>query len=565
MKRPPFDPSKTAASRRTGLFARQNPPGEPPAAVPDAGGGGGLPPGSPAESPPPERALSVSDLAERIDAALRTGTPSKVRVLGEVSGFKDRTHWYFDLKDAEAVVSCVMFAGAARKASATAAPPGGRWTPENGQAVVVTGRVEFYAKSGRVSFIVERIEPVGAGALDLAFRRLCDELRALGWFDVGRKRPLPSFPRRVAVVTSRTGAALQDVLVTMRRRCPAVGVLVVDARVQGEGAAPEVARAIDEVSARAAELGVDAVLVTRGGGSKEDLWAFNEREVARAIVACSVPVAAAIGHETDTTIAELVADERCATPTQAAMRLTPDASALASQVDSASRRLWDLLRRRLALESQRLASLARHPAIADPGHAVDAASARLRAGEAALHAAMRERLGDDALRAVRAGAAIERLRPGALLARSIARLDSLARRLDAAPASKVASARERLARSADRLARVMPAALARDRSRTDAVERHLGAVSPLRVLERGFSITTDADGRVVRDPSAVKRGDVIDTRVAMGEIRSRVEGTAPGDATTPAAARPDTPTRRKPSPRHPAGNPSEPPSLFGPG
>ena len=206
--------------------------------------------------------LSVSALASILDTAIRTGTPPTLRVLGEVSGFRDRTHWYFDLKDANAVVQCVVFAGNARKLG---------FVPEDGQEVVATGRVDYYAKSGKVSLIATRLEPVGAGALDLAYQKLVEELRGLGWFDAERKRALPIFPRRIAVVTSRSSAGLQDVLDTARRRCAAVEILTVDVRVQGDGAAAEIAKAVSLLSRRHVELGLDAILLTRGGGSKISL------------------------------------------------------------------------------------------------------------------------------------------------------------------------------------------------------------------------------------------------------------------------------------------------------
>ncbi|MCA9289351.1 MAG: exodeoxyribonuclease VII large subunit, partial [Phycisphaerales bacterium] len=306
--------------------------------TPPAHAGSSNSPSEPAAKPPVDRPMSVAALAGLIAGALET-LPRPVRVAGEISGLRDRTHWYFDLKDADAVVSCVMFASAARKAG---------FVPENGQAVVAGGRVEFYAKGGKVSLICDRLEPVGAGALELAFRKLVGEIRALGWFDPERKRALPTFPRRIAVVTSRTGAALQDVLDTARRRCPAVDIAVVDVRVQGDRAAGEVAAAIEWLGRRHTHLGIDAILVTRGGGSMEDLWAFNEKPVAAAIVACPVPVVAAIGHETDVTIAELVADERAATPTQAAMRLIPDRAALGEQVEAVASALRGSIERQTA-------------------------------------------------------------------------------------------------------------------------------------------------------------------------------------------------------------------------
>lgn len=488
MSRPKFDPSKMTARRAAGggpapLFAGPAPAETPPQQAQPA------PPTRAADAQP----LTVSALAARIDSSLKTGLPVRIRVTGEVSGFRERTHWYFDLKDADAVVNCVMFRTAASRAG---------FTPENGGQVVLSGRVEFYAKAGRVSFIADSIEPVGAGALELAFRKLVAEIRALGWFDQARKRPLPTFPRRVAVITSRSGAALQDVLVTMRRRCPAVGVLVVDARVQGEGAAEEVARAINAVSAAHERLRVDAVLVTRGGGSAEDLWAFNEKVVAEAIVRCAVPVVAAIGHETDTTIAELVADERCATPTQAAVRLTPDSSALQRQLDSTGRRLAGLLRR--DVQSSRSAVDSRADGLAS------AAAIRLQRSASRL-----ERL----------AARLERQRPAAVHARTIARLHAGAARLGAALRSRLAGFDTDAL--ADRLARAEASLVTSSLARLSALEKHLRSVGPGAVLDRGFSVTTTGDGAIVRSVSQVGPGDTVRTRTADGDFTSVVDTGAP--------------------------------------
>jgi exodeoxyribonuclease VII large subunit len=438
--------------------------------------------------------LTVSQLASKIDSALRTHISASVKVLGEVSGFRDRTHWYFDLKDADSVVSCVMFASAARKAG---------FTPGNGAEVVVSGRVEYYAKGGKVSLIVERMEPVGAGALDLQLRRLVEEMRGLGWLDPARKRRLPTFPRRVAVVTSRTAAALQDVLVTMQRRCPAVGVLVCDTRVQGDAAGPEIARTIELVSENHERLGVDAILVTRGGGSMEDLWCFNDRVVAEAIVRARVPVVAAIGHETDTTIAELVADERAATPTQAAMRLTPDASALLRQVSSMSRSLSGAVERRVELCGREVASVSRHAASAIVG--------RMGRAAASVH---------------RASAAIERVHPRAVLAQTTARFDAAALRLREVMARRLAE--HDVERAREELVRAMRERLRVAGSRLSADEKQLKAVGPYAVLERGYSVTQREDGTIVRRVTDARPGDSLRTRVADGQVNSVVAGGGPG-------------------------------------
>ena len=469
VERLPFDPSRIKGPA-------SGPPAGP--AKSAAGRGGDAP------------VLTVTQLASRIEAALKT-MPTGIRVIGEMSGYRDRTHWYFDLKDADAVVNCVMFASAAKRVG---------FVPQNGQEVVVKGRVEFYAKGGKVSLLVDSMQPVGEGALDAAYRKLCEEIRARGWFAIERKRPLPVFPRCVAVVTSRTGAALQDVLVTMRRRCAAVDVLVVDCRVQGDGAAAEVAAAINAISEHAEQWNIDAVLVTRGGGSKEDLWAFNEFPVAEAIVNCSVPVVAAIGHETDTTIAELVADERCATPTQAAMRLTPDRAALLRQIDASIRRL-----------GASVSGLQR-----EERHRLSHATMRLVAGGERQMSRRRERLGSLQRR-------LDRLHPRVLHAETLARVGAMATRLHGAILTRLS--RESVEPAAQRLRRAMQVAIEAQVKEVAGARRALEAISPRRVLERGYSLTTDAQGIAVRDAGVLRAGDELVTTFASGSANSIVKVT----------------------------------------
>ncbi|MFI4881164.1 MAG: exodeoxyribonuclease VII large subunit, partial [Phycisphaerales bacterium JB064] len=466
MSRPLFDPSKMATQPR----------------------GPATPPAAKAEAP-----LRVRDLAALVDGAIRRGVASPLRVVGEVSGLRERTHLYFDLKDGEAVIACVLFANVVRKH---------RIVLRDGLEVVVTGSLEFYAKAGKLSLIGTNAQPVGAGALDLAFKQLCEELRGLGWFDEFRKRPLPTFPRRVAVLTSRSSAALQDVLDTMRRRCPAVEVALIDARVQGEGAAAELRSKLVALSRQHKALGIDALIITRGGGSAEDLWAFNDRALAEAILKCPVPVVAAIGHETDTTIAELVADVRAATPTQAAMRLTPDSATLLEQVDLSHARLRGALLRRTGDAKRAIDALSRRRPIASP-HTITA-DARTRA----------ERVGDRL---------IDRMRQRAHHASL--RLERLSSRLEShKPAAEMARRSQRLDHMAERLQRAMGQRLAGEQRRLDAQERQLRAVGPQAVLARGYSYTTLADGRLVRSASAVSSGDELVTTLADGRVRSTVAG-----------------------------------------
>lgn len=489
-----FDPSrmKKASGPLSGptLPGLGPPPGPPEAPSPPA-------PPAPA-SPGPgaareERPLTVSQLAGVVERALRTGVPSPVRVIGEVSGFRDRTHWWFDLKDEGAVIACAMFQSAARKAG---------FTPVNGQEVIATGRVAFYDKQGKTQIYVDSLKPVGVGELEMRYRALCEELRALGWFSPDRKRALPWFPRRIAVITSRTGAALQDVLNTMNRRCPAVGATIIDVRVQGDAAAGEVAAAIDWVSREHGAMGVDAIIVTRGGGSMEDLWAFNERIVAEAIVRCAIPVVAAIGHETDTTIAELVADERCATPTQAAMRLTPDRASLDEQLVQYERRLGSGLRASVLHQVQRIKAILRSPVFADPHSLVRRPRERLDADDRRLRVSLRARVQAAHLRVERLASRLAAGRPEAVYAVRLAKVRELETRLRAS-----------IAHDFDRKSQTIT-----------AMARTLDAIGPMNVLRRGYSVTLDESGRALRDPAQVRAGDRLTTRVEGGTVRSLVEG-----------------------------------------
>lgn len=445
-----------------------------------------------ASAPGGAPAISVSQAAALIDGVIRTGIPGAVRIAGEVTNFTERTHWYFSIKDAQSVLSCIMFAGKAK---------GAGFTPRSGQQVIVTARAEFYKPQGRVTLNVDRLEAVGQGALEQMLRERVEEARALGWLDADRKRALPKFPRRVAVITSRTGAALQDVINTARRRCPAVELMLIDTLVQGAGAAPGVSAAVRWVSGAARGLGIEALIVTRGGGSLEDLWAFNEREVAEAIVGCSVPVVAAIGHETDTTLAELVADERCATPTQAAMRLTPDRESLCEQSELVGARLRTAVEERVRGARKWWQGEVRHLALQ-----------------------ARQRTASAARRVEALGARLERSRPAAVYERRCARLEEATRRLRDAVAARVRGAD--LEGAGKRLGLAGLRLIERARQRAAGLERQLELVGPQGVLARGFSVTLKAGGGVLREPGEVKAGDELVTRLADGSVRSTVSGSA---------------------------------------
>lgn len=476
-----------------------------------------------------DRPLSVSVLASLVERALRERLPATVRVTGEVSGFRERTHWYFDLKDEGAVVNCVVFASQARRHG---------FVPEQGQQVVVSGRVDYYAKAGKLSLIATKVEPVGRGAHELELKRLTEEFRSLGWLDVERKLALPAFPRRIAVVTSRSSAALQDVIDTVRRRAPFVDLVTVDARVQGESAGPELARAIGLVGRQSDSLGLDALIVTRGGGSVEDLWCFNSRDVCRAIVECGVPVVAAIGHETDTTLAELVADERAATPTQAAMRLTPDANSVQEQLSALDRRLRRSISDSVGAHARSLE----------------------RAGDS-LGRSVRARQADRVRKLDQLGFRLERARPDRSAARVVrsdaARLASCELTLRHAALEMLRRHQQRAMRARELLERVGKR-LVQDACETlDGFDRELHAVNPLEVLRRGYSVTVGPDGTVVREPSVLKPGDRLTTLLAGGELRSLVEA----DGGRPSAL-PASPPRSVRRPRRRSSDPSQ-LDLFG--
>ncbi len=306
--------------------------------------GGRPPPAGPepeTTAEPPARTVS-----EIVAAVNRTLAPemSDVWVRGEVSGFKDAMsgHWYFDLKDGRALLKSAMFASDNARV---------KFRPEEGIEVLARGRVTVYPDRGSLQLIVKDLRPVGMGDLALAFEQLKKKLAAEGLFDVSRKRPIPRFPRTIAVVTSVGGAALRDILHVATRRHPGMRVLVVDTPVQGIGSAGEIAAAIARVNRRD---DIDALIVARGGGSLEDLWAFNEEPVVRAVAASRIPVISAVGHETDITLCDFAADARAATPSAAAETIVPDAAEVLARIQQLHMRCEAALRRAVPDMRQRV-------------------------------------------------------------------------------------------------------------------------------------------------------------------------------------------------------------------
>lgn len=495
MTRLPFDPS-----RARGSSARDPSPLEP------------TPPADASSASDAPRPLRVAELAALIGLALENSLPQRVRVLGEISNLSRRNHWYFSLKDADAVVKCVAWASKARSFGFDA---------RDGMQVLATGHVEFYGPQGQTQLYVDRLEPIGAGPLEIQFRALCEELRTAGYFAQERKRPLPEFPRRIAVVTSAGSAALQDVLDTARRRCPAVRILVVDVRVQGPDAAPQIAAALKYLAAQRASLNLDAVLLTRGGGSIEDLWAFNERIVADALFDFPLPIVAAIGHETDTTIAELVADLRCATPSQAAMRLVPDRAELLKQLDQFAGRLAALARHQHTTALHRLR--AARAGLPQPQVLVEDARRTCRELFRRLESAQRELIHAARRRLDSAATRLADVRPTRVLADRRRRVDACAHALDRSLVLARTRSRYTLEVRVQALRDAVSLSMQARAASVDRLAAVLAGLDPRSVLHRGYSITRASDGSIIRSVTTAKPGSRISTHLSDGVVHSRVE------------------------------------------
>jgi exodeoxyribonuclease VII large subunit len=461
------------------------------------------------------RPVTVSELTASIRGELEKCFAS-VWVEGEISNFHAHGsgHWYFTLKDEFAQMRAACYRSTNQRI---------RFRPEDGLQVRARGRVSVYEPKGEYQLIVEVLEPVGAGALQLAFEQTKARLQAEGLFAAELKRAIPFFPRRVGVVTSPTGAAIRDIINVISRRTRSVHVLFAPARVQGEDAAHEIVRAIkllNDHHTRAVRRadGIDVIIVGRGGGSIEDLWAFNEEAVARAIRNSTIPVISAVGHETDFTIADFAADLRAPTPSAAAELVAAHEEQLCSQLDSLHRNLARSIRFRLSAERSRVQELAY-------SRGFDEVRGQLRTAMTV------------------ADEAAHRLQTSI-----VARVQSALRRLDAAAHALTPShLRERVATGR---ARFDALCQARDAALTARLERAaqqfslaaaaLDAMSPLKVLERGYAIAQDANGGIVREAKTVSVGDELRLRLWKGTVDCRVEVvTEPGAVATGSKNQPE--------------------------
>ncbi len=351
--------------------------------------------------------FSVGDLTRAVKGLLEDGFPDGVWLAGEVSNLKRHTsgHWYLTLKDRESQLPTVIYRGVNLRI---------KFDLRDGMEVIVRGRVGVYVPRGEYQFLVEDLQPKGIGPLDLAYRQLKEKLSKLGYFDASRKRPLPRFPRRVALVTSPTGAAVRDMLETLGRRWPRAEVWVFPAQVQGDGAAASIADAVRRANV---SRDVDVLIVGRGGGSLEDLWAFNEEVVARAIYDSRIPVVSGVGHETDFVIADMVADVRALTPTDAATKVVPDRQEFLSGLREAEGQLRVLLLRKLDLAKRQLDDLAKRRCFRTPLEGVREQERRLDEWGERLRRAVKLRLEQRRQRLEAGAARLETLSPLNVLAR----------------------------------------------------------------------------------------------------------------------------------------------------
>ena len=433
---------------------------------------------------------TVSRLNREARGLLETGLPS-LWITGELSNFSRPAsgHWYFTLKDEAAQVRCAMF----RQRNQMV-----RVAPRDGMQVLLRARVGLYEARGDFQLVADHLEEAGEGELRRRFEALKLRLAGEGLFDASRKRAPPRFPRRIGIVTSPTGAALRDVLHVLGRRCPAVPVLIYPVPVQGAGAAREIA-AMLELAERRAD--VDVLLLVRGGGSLEDLWAFNDESLARTLAGLGLPVISGIGHEIDFTIADFVADLRAPTPSAAAELAAPDSAAWLAGLDVTARRLAGAVLRSTRRRQESVTRAARRLTTLHPSQKL------------AQHAQRLDELQTRALAAVRRAVAAR----GERLARQRAELESRS------PAARVAAFAQRVIHAR---ARMIPALLHRislANGRLESAARGLHATSPLATLARGYAIVTLAqDGAVVTDAEQAPSGTEIEARLSRGRLRARV-------------------------------------------
>ncbi len=491
-------------------------------------------------APKTDEALSVSALTRQIDSAIRTGLPDRLLVQGELSNTKAHFasgHLYFTLKDDSATINCVMWKSDAARL---------KFKPADGVEVIAGGSIKVFAQKGAYQLYATTLHPLGQGALEIAFQQMRAKLEAEGLFDPGRKRPLPAFPIRIALVTGQNTAALADMLKVLGNY-PWLKITVADVPVQGDGAGKKIAAAIDALSRNVRPGGIEAILLARGGGSLEDRWAFNEEAVARAIFTSKIPIITGIGHEVDVSIADLVADYHAHTPTEAAQVIVGQWRIARDAVAQIDHRLRRAIVERLRNTRQRLLAVERHETFRRPFERINQLRELLDERERSLTYTAQDRIHRHRQRLTALAERLDHHRPVAIVARQREQLTALAKRLDSVITTRLRNLNHKLATESDRLrdrhprhalrlhhqqlqtiqtrlARALHSQHRRRLDRLSALAAHLKAVGPEQVLQRGYSITTlKKGGAILRDPSQVAPGDKLQTRLATGTIQSTAD------------------------------------------
>jgi exodeoxyribonuclease VII large subunit len=470
---------------------------------------------SPAVSVKKDTVYTVTQLTRLIKHTLSDYLPGKIILAGEISNCKyhGEGHLYLTLKDQNSQIDAVMWKSTACKL---------KFQPADGMAITATGHIDLYEPQGKYQFYLEKLEPAGLGALEMAFRQLAEKLRNEGLFEPSHKKPLPKYPTTIAIVTSDTGAAVQDISQTLNRRFPIVRQLLYPVAVQGETAAKEIAAAINEINKHFKKtIPIDLIIVGRGGGSIEDLWAFNEEIVARAIFASEIPVISAVGHEIDTTIADMVADVRAATPTAAAELAVPVMDEIIHDLSRQQMRLACGVRNRLTASVTDFTNLAKHPVFTRPAELTARYNMKLQQSFAELSQKTKTILLEAWRNLDNYKTIIGKIEPRTSLARAKSLVNDKEGLLRLACAKNYRRQYEKFDKLAARHLAASP--LHRVRSGlmlTEQLDKRLSSLNPRAVLQRGYSITRlKSSGNIITSKTAISPGDVIvtelDKRIAI--------------------------------------------------
>ncbi len=434
------------------------------------------------------KVYSVTELALNVRRQLEKEI-GQIWISGEISNLATPRsgHWYFTLKDSDSQLRCAMFKNRNRSV---------RFTPEDGQQVLMRAKISLYEPRGDLQLIGEYMEPAGEGALQIAFNRLKQKLNNEGLFDEELKRPIPSLPHKIGIITSPTGAAIRDVLTVLKRRMPHVPVIIYPTQVQGEKAAKSIIEQLRVANERAE---CDVLLVTRGGGSLEDMWCFNDEKLARAIGASDIPVVSAVGHEVDTSISDLVADLRAPTPSAAAELLVPNRADIAHKFQSLERRLVNEFQHKLQIQQARLDKLSAK--IVHPKQRLAQSQTDLERLTKLLNSAQKRYLENKRVSLESTRAHLTSYKPHKHLQQSKDKLQAQQKQLQQAVDQQLKEFRQEFVLTAQKL----------------------NNISPLATLERGYTLTTDDSGKALRSAKSAKKAKVLVTRFSDGEVRSKPE------------------------------------------